>query len=954
MGHGAVGIMNFEAIEAKRRSELAVWLNSLLPQLNLSSEASEEELREKLIDGSVLCCILNKMSPEKIHYGPRSIHGFLSAMQEIGLPVFEVSDLEQGSMSLVVESLLALKDYFGSDTREHDSLPRRRWKFPEAEVGERMDGFSGEHASTSGQDAMMPGEEKKNFKDSKFHSVLRSPVMSEPSTALLHHVGHKFHEVFQLKQGRYSDLPAAKLSEMMKSTSLDNAPTQSLLSVVNGILDESIDRKNGEIPHRVACLLRKVVQEIERRISTQAEHIRNQSNIIKAREEKYQSRIRVLETLATGTSEETQIVMSQIKRIKSEKTIMEEKKKLGDEDIVRLLKEKENKDLIITGLKQQIETANKSYEQQCLQLETESKEERMRLEDRIKELENLLSESRKRSEELEEFSKSKVQKWNEKEDIYKNFVNFQLESLRDLRKASVSVKTDVAKAQQNWSEEFTMLGVKLKELADAAANYHAVLAENRKLFNEVQELKGNIRVYCRVRPFLAGQIAKQTTIDYIGENGELLVINPSKQGKDNHRMFKFNKVFAPSASQEEVFHDTQPLIRSVLDGFNVCIFAYGQTGSGKTYTMTGPNASSKKDWGVNYRALNDLFDISQKRKNSFTYEITVQMVEIYNEQVRDLLKTDGSQRRLGIWATSQPNGLAVPDASIYPVQSTSDVLDLMHIGQMNRAVGATALNERSSRSHSVLTVHVRGVDLESGAALRGCLNLVDLAGSERVDRSEATGDRLKEAQHINKSLSALGDVIFALAQKSSHVPYRNSKLTQILQSSLGGQAKTLMFVQLNPDVESYSETVSTLKFAERVSGVELGAARSNKEGKDVRELIEQVASLKDTIARKEEEIERLHLLKDLKTLSLSANGEKRGSNSSRHASSSPGRPPGSPFQHRRRLSSGTTTGLTAKLASDHDNFPTVISILSLVLSNRWMIQGLKRKYCVSNSSLKRT
>lgn len=172
---------------------------------------------------------------------------------------------------------------------------------------------------------------------------------------------------------------------------------------------------------------------------------------------------------------------------------------------------------------------------------------------------------------------------------------------------------------------------------------------------------------------------------------------------------------------------------------------------------------------------------------------------------------------------------------------------------------------------SVLTIHVRGVDLETDAILRGSLHLIDLAGSERVDRSEATGDRLKEAQHINKSLSALGDVIFALAQKSSHIPYRNSKLTQVLQSSLGassflcligplfllfsdniefvtvlfyfhlgGQAKTLMFVQINPDAESYSETVSTLKFAERVSGVELGAARSNKEGRYVRELMEQV------------------------------------------------------------------------------------------------------------------
>ncbi|KAJ6387248.1 hypothetical protein OIU78_017040 [Salix suchowensis] len=336
------------------------------------------------------------------------------------------------------------------------------------------------------------------------------------------------------------------------------------------------------------------------------------------------------------------------------------------------------------------------------------------------------------------------------------------------------------------------------------------------MFNELQELKGNIRVYCRIRPFLPGQVAKQTAVEYIGENGELAVVNPSKQVKDRRRNFKFNKVFGPDSTQEEVYSDTQPLIRSVLDGYSVCIFAYGQTGSGKTYTMTGPNGASEEDWGVNYRALNDLFQISQSRRGSFNYEIQT-------------------------------------------------FVELMDIGLKNRAVGATSMNERSSRSHSVVSIHVRGKDLPSGAALHGNLHLVDLAGSERVDRSEATGDRLREAQHINKSLSALGDVIFALAQKNSHVPYRNSKLTQLLQSSLGGQAKTLMFVQLNPDATSYSETTSTLKFAERVSGVELGAARSSKDGRDVRELMNQVASLKDTIAKKDDEIERLEVLKDVKT-----------------------------------------------------------------------------------------
>ncbi|RRT54982.1 hypothetical protein B296_00030741, partial [Ensete ventricosum] len=395
-------------------------------------------------------------------------------------------------------------------------------------------------------------------------------------------------------------------------------------------------------------------------------------------------------------------------------------------------------------------------------------------------------------------------------------------------------------------------GQKLKVLTDAAGNYYSLLAENRRLYNEVQELKGNIRVYCRIRPYLSGENKKQCTIYHIGENGELILANPTKQGKDGQRVFNFNKVFGPTATQEEVFLDTQPLIPSVLDGYNVCIFAYGQTGSGKTYTMTGPDSSSETDWGVNYQALNDLFQISWTRRDTFIYEVGVQMVEVYNEQVRDLLANDSTQKRYpfigGIMTTSQPNGLAVPDASMHTVQSTLDVLELMKIGQTNRAVSATSLNERSSRSHSILTVHVQGMDLKTGAALRGSLHLVDLAGSERVERSEVIGERLKEAQHINKSLSALGDVIFALSQKNTHVPYRNSKLTQVLQSSLGGRAKTLMFVHINPDVGSYSETLSTLKFAERVSGVELGAARSQKEGKDVRDLMEQVPFLAGAIS----------------------------------------------------------------------------------------------------------
>nr|GME14213.1 kinesin-like protein KIN-14I [Ipomoea batatas] len=435
-----------------------------------------------------------------------------------------------------------------------------------------------------------------------------------------------------------------------------------------------------------------------------------------------------------------------------------------------------------------------------------------------------------------------------------NIVDQQQRDIKDLKQTLCTTKAGIQFMQNKFHEEIQNIGQHIHGLAHAASGYHRVLEENRKLYNQVQDLKGSIRVYCRVRPFLHGQSSHLSIIDGI-EEGMITIRTPSKHGKGS-RSFNFNKVFGSSVTQGEVFADTQPLIRSVLDGFNVCIFAYGQTGSGKTYTMSGPKVLTEQTQGVNYRALGDLFLLAEQRKDTFHYDVSVQMMEIYNEQVRDLLVSEGLNKRLEIRSCSQ--GLAVPDASVVRVTSTSDVIDLMNLGQRNRAVGATALNDRSSRSHSCLTVHVQGKDLTTGVILRGCMHLVDLAGSERVDKSEVTGDRLKEAQHINKSLSALGDVISALAQKNAHVPYRNSKLTQLLQDSLGGQAKTLMFVHISPEPDALGETISTLKFAERVATVELGAARVNKDSADVKELKEQIASLKAALAKKELEPDSIH------------------------------------------------------------------------------------------------
>ncbi|KAL1556144.1 kinesin-like protein KIN-14F [Salvia divinorum] len=432
--------------------------------------------------------------------------------------------------------------------------------------------------------------------------------------------------------------------------------------------------------------------------------------------------------------------------------------------------------------------------------------------------------------------KDEAQPRNTKPHAGVELLDIQQKQLEELKALFNKTKQEVNRAQLGWEKEIEGLGQHVKNLEVAASSYHTVLEENRFLYNQVQDLKGSIRVYCRVRPFLPGECNEQSTVDYIGDNGSIMIMNPVKQGKDARKVFTFNKVYGTTVTQQHIYADTQSFVRSVMDGFNVCIFAYGQTGSGKTYTMSGPDLTTEETWGVNYRALRDLFQFSKARMDLVEYEVGVQMVEIYNEQL---------------------NGLNVPDASLVPVKCTQNVLDLMRIGQRNRAVGATALNVRSSRSHSILTVHVRGKELVSGSMLKGCLHLVDLAGSERVDKSEAVGERLKEAQHINKSLSALGDVIAALAQKSSHVPYRNSKLTQVLQDSLGGHAKTLMFVHINPEVNALGETISTLKFAERVASINLGAAQSNKETGEIREFKDEISNLKLVLERKEAELEQL-------------------------------------------------------------------------------------------------
>eukprot|EP00899_Mesostigma_viride_P023454 jgi/Mesvir1/4293/Mv22247-RA.1 len=366
----------------------------------------------------------------------------------------------------------------------------------------------------------------------------------------------------------------------------------------------------------------------------------------------------------------------------------------------------------------------------------------------------------------------------------------------------------------------------------------------RKLHNTIQELKGNIRVFCRVRPEGTNAAAGEGEVAGAGGEGPLfsfpaegeaegasVEIICSAQGmkeKEQRHLFTFDKVFKPDTTQATVFEEVSDLVQSALDGYKVCIFAYGQTGSGKTHTMLG--GATPEMAGLVPRSLEQIFSSSQAlAQQGWELNLQASMLEIYNETIRDLLLPPSQAKAAADKAYNikrdAKGNTVVTDLTLHPVSTAAQVASLMKQAAAQRSVGQTCMNEESSRSHAVFTLQITGENKATGKVVDGVLNLIDLAGSERLSRSGATGDRLKETQAINKSLSSLGDVISALASKEAHVPFRNSKLTYLLQPCLGGQSKTLMFVNLAPSRSSANESLCSLRFAAKVNACEIGIPR---------------------------------------------------------------------------------------------------------------------------------
>lgn len=335
--------------------------------------------------------------------------------------------------------------------------------------------------------------------------------------------------------------------------------------------------------------------------------------------------------------------------------------------------------------------------------------------------------------------------------------------------------------------------------------------------------------------------------------GQILVRNPKEASASEHpKVFTFDSVYDWNSKQIDLYDETfRPLVDSVLLGFNGTIFAYGQTGTGKTYTMEGVRNDPERR-GVIPNSFEHIFTHISRSQNQ-QYLVRASYLEIYQEEIRDLLSKD-QLRRLEL--RERPDtGVYVKDLSSFVTKSVREIEHVMNVGNQNRSVGSTNMNEHSSRSHAIFVITVEcselGVDGENHIRV-GKLNLVDLAGSERQTKTGAQGERLKEATKINLSLSALGNVISALVDgRSSHIPYRDSKLTRLLQDSLGGNARTVMVANIGPASYNVEETLTTLRYSNRAKNIK-NKPRINEDPKDalLREFQEEIARLKAQLQKR--------------------------------------------------------------------------------------------------------
>ncbi|KAI3462126.1 hypothetical protein Pfo_018789 [Paulownia fortunei] len=400
-----------------------------------------------------------------------------------------------------------------------------------------------------------------------------------------------------------------------------------------------------------------------------------------------------------------------------------------------------------------------------------------------------------------------------------------------------------------------VLADKTRKLDQAALETEArispLLSEKKKLFNDLLTAKGNVKVVCRARPLFEDEgpyvVEFPDDITLRINTGDDSLSNPKKD-------FEFDRVYGPHVGQADLFADIQPFVQSAFDGYNVSVFAYGQTCSGKTHTMEG----SSHDRGLYARSFEELFDLSNSDATSTSrYSFSVSVFELYNEQIRDLLLESGNTLSKVCIGSFDYLVELVQEKVENPIEFSR----VLKAAFQNR--GTDALKFKVS--HLIVMIHIYYKNLITGENIYSKLSLVDLAGSESISVDEETGERATELLHVLKSLSALGDVLASITSKKDNIPYENSVLTKVLADSLGGSSKTLVVVNICPNMPSMSETLSSLNYSARARNamLSLGNRDTIKKWKDVandarKELLEKEKEISDL------KLESMGLKQDLK------------------------------------------------------------------------------------------
>ena len=354
----------------------------------------------------------------------------------------------------------------------------------------------------------------------------------------------------------------------------------------------------------------------------------------------------------------------------------------------------------------------------------------------------------------------------------------------------------------------------------------------RKIHNRYMYLRGNMRIMCRLRPFLINEIKnKKSNMETISINNDTILIQELNKAP---KMFEYDYVFDEQSTQEDIYEEVSLLIQSMIHGNNICIMSYGQTCTGKTYTIQGNNNNK----GIASRAVKEIFEIIdnlikknnlQKNRNNFengyspsqvrntSYfikaKINMTIIEIYNEQIFNLLEE--STPKLNIFEDAQGN-LIIPDLSPINISNYDEANKLFILSEKFRHTSSTEFNERSSRSHCIFTFNIKLTNNDNNV-IRSTLHVIDLAGSERITKAQNNNEKIKkEALSINLSLHSLSNVLFAIANKSGHIPYRDSKLTHFLKDSLNDNYNIMLLLHISPNIKDLSETISTLQFGERI------------------------------------------------------------------------------------------------------------------------------------------